>query len=233
MLNRTLILINGNLEVKLQLQVHLHQKDLDHHFTIQVCNLSLLYFSNLKIILLDSGTVQNVKDLFDIIISQAMYIPGFDPTYGSRVKKPKVEDEYLPVCQNVARALIPYVIITHYNIDTSNPVDGRKRAILGLIESIEEIYKLFSGKQIDLSIKSVMGTHFETSSFKEYFVKHYRQCRTEISKNWIKIFYEKPSGWIRNTLKNDDIMFFDNVKSNYIYPFITPPEERKIFGMIG
>lgn len=173
-------------------------------------SLPLAHYSNNK-----NNTSQNFREL-DIIIAKAMSIPGSDASYQLKKKYSKATDDFERIIgkagqmiEMTGKALTSNLVISFYKIDTSSAT-----GVQHLKNNMEELFLKYN-PSLSPMLLSQLQKWLDSKFFADY-LKYYRDFRTDISKNWFKIFLEKPAAWIRNALDNT-ICYGD--EPNLIYPY--------------
>jgi hypothetical protein len=185
-----------------------------------------------------NNTSMNHYDL-DVIIMKAMTTPGTDASRNLKKKYSNIKDNFegkighaAQMIELTGKALTCTLVLSFYRLDTSIPA-----GIQQLKDNIFELFELLNPKIPDTLLVQIRRW-LETSYFTSDYLKYYRDFRTDIAKNWHKIFFYKPSEWIRNSL---DGIVYRSYKSHIIYPSNHSESSKNkledtnisIFGMLG
>jgi hypothetical protein len=180
----------------------------------------------------------------DMVIIRAMTTPGTDASRNLKKKYSKdIKDfencigQAAQMIELTGKALTTNLIVFNYKLDISKQE--------GINKLKKHMLELFQSKNPNLSTSMItqIKKWLESVYFTSDYLKYYRETRLDITKSWIKTYFEKPSEWIRNAL---DGVVYKCSKSNIIYPSIESAENSRIssrfeaednklsiFGMIG
>lgn len=166
----------------------------------------------------------------DKIIVQLPSAPGTDASHGIKKKHSKGDKKITfietigraaPMIELVSKAMVPYLLLNHFGLDTSS------KKLEPLRNAVRLAYVQFNRK-LPESVWNQLGIWLKSGYFKNEFIKYFRDKRCDqIKEVWLKIFYEQPYKFIRHSLS---YRYFGGQESNTIFPCISVP--KSIFGII-